>query len=82
MRGNWLSVHLYSAVSLDLILLHIVRPFLADHFIPSADLFFFIRYWDEGSHIRLRMQVPAVRSPIYWMRSTNRSDRYHHWDAS
>lgn len=63
MRDNWLSVHLYSAVSLDLILLHIVRPFLADHFIPSADSFFFIRYWDEGSHIRLRMQVPAVREP-------------------
>lgn len=65
MKSQWLSVHLYSAVDLDLILLHIVRPFLAQYFAPSSgDCFFFIRYWDEGSHIRLRMKVPPMMGPV------------------
>lgn len=64
MKNHWLSVHLYSTVDLDLILLHIVRPFLARYFAPApAYSFFFIRYWDEGSHIRLRMQVPPAMEP-------------------
>jgi thiopeptide-type bacteriocin biosynthesis protein len=65
MERHWLSVHLYSPVDLDLVLLHIVRPFIAQFFgIAASSSFFFIRYWDEGSHIRLRMQVSPAAEPL------------------
>ena len=61
-RAQWASFHLFHAESLDQFLNEAVRPFveavLAERLATS---FFFIRYWEGGSHIRLRFRTSAPK---------------------
>lgn len=52
--ASWLSAHLfYSGNHADDVIRNIVRPFASGHQLR----FFFIRYGENGPHIRFRMQV-------------------------
>lgn len=55
--SEWLSAHLYHPGSFDVLLLRGVGP-LVEALIDceAIDGFFFVRYWDGGPHIRLRLK--------------------------
>lgn len=53
----WLASHLYYEGDLQKLLLDAVEPFIRKVMDQKqANSFFFIRYWDKGSHIRLRFK--------------------------
>lgn len=60
--GNtkWLAVHLFYNEPWEIFLLESVKPFV-DTLIQAgiAEQYFFIRYWDQGPHIRLRIKGEA-----------------------
>lgn len=63
---RWLSVHLHFVGDIyspagDLIIRDVVEQFLRSVARPIIDSWFFVRYGDGGSHIRLRM---LARSPV------------------
>lgn len=53
MQSNWLSVHLFHAGDLNRLLQLLVGPVVRQAGCP----YFFIRYWEGGPHIRLRLHV-------------------------
>ena len=56
MQRTWLSAHLFYAGDLHHLLRHLVIPLLQRTGYPA----FFIRYWEYGPHIRLRLHVPET----------------------
>lgn len=60
---DWLSAHICYHGPLDLVLTDLVVPLVrelwAEHLIED---FFFLRYWDGGPHVRLRLR-PGVGGP-------------------
>jgi thiopeptide-type bacteriocin biosynthesis protein len=58
-EADWVSAHVFYEGDLDLLLTHVVDPLL-EEFARSglAREFFFLRYWDGGKHLRLRV-LPA-----------------------
>jgi thiopeptide-type bacteriocin biosynthesis protein len=59
MQRTWLSAHLFYAGDLHHLLRHLVIPLLHRTGYPV----FFIRYWECGPHIRLRLHVPEMAIP-------------------
>ncbi|QJB39383.1 hypothetical protein HF324_16550 [Chitinophaga oryzae] len=57
MQRNWLSVHLFHAGDLNRLLQLLVGPVVQQAGCPC----FFIRYWEGGPHIRLRLHVAQDR---------------------
>ncbi|MDE2012293.1 MAG: thiopeptide-type bacteriocin biosynthesis protein [Alphaproteobacteria bacterium] len=56
--GSWLSFHIYYTDH-DLILTECIASFVRDFLAADSQRsFFFIRYWDRGPHVRLRLLVP------------------------
>lgn len=53
MENTWLSAHLFYAGDRNILLKHLVIPLLES----TGTTAFFIRYWEGGPHIRLRLQV-------------------------
>lgn len=56
---QWFAAYLFYAGDLDLMLRELVTPFVCEFF-PHDNTeasWFFIRYWENGSHIRLRMNA-------------------------
>jgi thiopeptide-type bacteriocin biosynthesis protein len=63
MRDQWISVHLYSDLSFEQVLANLIRNLvvkLTDMQLISS--YFFIRYWEGGSHIRLRVLANDIKS--------------------
>ncbi|RNL81730.1 hypothetical protein ED312_18540 [Sinomicrobium pectinilyticum] len=61
-QNNWLAAHIFYPGNLDNVLVYLVRPFLNNISVKlqQPTPYFFIRYWEEGSHIRLRLNpVPG-----------------------
>lgn len=56
MQRTWLSAHLFYAGDLHHLLRHLVIPLLQSTGYPA----FFIRYWEGGPHIRLRLHIPGT----------------------
>ena len=55
---DWVSVHLFYHGNLDLPLLEVVAPLAADsHAATLARSFFFLRHWDGGPHLRVRLRT-------------------------
>jgi thiopeptide-type bacteriocin biosynthesis protein len=53
---GWISAHLFYHADADLLLTRLVGPLTADLAADRlADRFFFLRYWDGGPHLRLRL---------------------------
>jgi thiopeptide-type bacteriocin biosynthesis protein len=53
MEHTWLSAHIFYSGNPQLLLNHLVSPLLQD----TGHTAFFIRYWENGPHIRLRIKV-------------------------
>lgn len=58
MKNKWFAIYLFYPGNLDLMLQQLIHPFVNKFFKEKSDeTYFFIRYWENGSHIRLRMNV-------------------------
>lgn len=56
---TWASIHAFYHGDLDVLLLDGVRPLVDDlRGAGLVDGFFFLRYWDGGPHLRIRLSVP------------------------
>ncbi len=54
----WLAAHIYYAEPWDTFLTTAVAPFIAQlQATEKLERFFFIRYWERGPHIRLRLKI-------------------------
>jgi hypothetical protein len=57
---TWTSVHAFYHGDLDVLLRQAVRPLLDELRQASLiDGYFFLRYWEGGPHLRLRLSAPA-----------------------
>ncbi|MGW2154533.1 thiopeptide-type bacteriocin biosynthesis protein [Nonomuraea sp. NPDC001699] len=53
-RTRWISAHLFHAGNLDTLLTRLLAPLVAD--LDLTGSFFFLRYWEGGPHLRLRLR--------------------------
>lgn len=53
---KWLSLYIFYQENADEILKQVVHPFIRQWHNP----WFFIRYWEGGDHIRLRLKTPKI----------------------
>ena len=64
--NDWVSAHIFYRGDLDRVLIHLVDPLVGE--LAGAKLVtasFFLRYWDGGPHIRLRLLPgPAGPEPV------------------
>jgi hypothetical protein len=69
----WESVHVFRHDDHDDLLLTQVAPLMAELVADGLVLgFFYLRYWDGGPHLRLRMRAPAARTGEVRARVTDR----------
>ncbi|MCZ4602353.1 lantibiotic biosynthesis protein [Streptomyces sp. Lzd4kr] len=64
--GEWLAIHVFYAASTRPLLLHCIKP-LVDGLTEEGLLagYFFINYWLEGPHLRLRLKPSsAANAPV------------------
>ncbi|UII21877.1 lantibiotic dehydratase C-terminal domain-containing protein [Fulvivirga ligni] len=55
---EWMAVHIYYSEPWENFLTESLSPLImSDEFQNSIDQFFFIRYWEKGPHIRLRLKA-------------------------
>ena len=59
-KRNWTSFHLYYAEPWEALLSNFLKPWVDKH-LEENELFFFIRYWEKGPHIRFRMAAEPNR---------------------
>jgi hypothetical protein len=59
MSDDWLSLHLFHAGDLDALLIGAVAPAIEELGGMGLRQWFFIRYWNGGPHLRLRLRRPA-----------------------
>jgi hypothetical protein len=77
---SWISVHAFCHGDLDALLLDGVRPLVTRLRAEGlVDGFFFLRYWDGGPHLRVRLSAPggeqAVRDrAVGWLRGYLRAN--------
>ncbi|MFI5913337.1 thiopeptide-type bacteriocin biosynthesis protein [Dactylosporangium sp. NPDC051541] len=64
-ESAWVSAHAFFQSDLDLLVKQVVAP-LVDEFAARrmASDFFFLRYWEGGPHLRLRVRPAAGVSPV------------------
>jgi hypothetical protein len=63
---SWASVHAFYHGDLDMLLLDGVRPLVAElRERALIDGFFFLRYWDGGPHLRIRLSAPADEPEVH-----------------
>lgn len=76
MEQKWFAVYLFYPGELDEVLLRLIVP-LADACLSDRRLvpaYFFIRYWEDGSHIRLRVKTDAEQWRIILRQLKERAD--------
>ncbi|MFE2377013.1 lantibiotic dehydratase C-terminal domain-containing protein [Streptomyces sp. NPDC059398] len=69
--GRWVSAHVFTGHPLDLVVSALIPPVVAElRQRGLADQFFFLRHWQGGPHLRLRVRLttaaaePAVRAAL------------------
>ena len=57
MKGEWISAHIFYSGNHDLMLQELIAPFVKNnlHLLVEHSPWFFIRYWERGDHVRLRL---------------------------
>ncbi|GAA3861925.1 hypothetical protein GCM10022243_30260 [Saccharothrix violaceirubra] len=58
--ADWLAAHLFHHGNLDDLLVRLVAPLVRELDRPA----FFLRYWDGGNHVRLRVLAPDDRDAV------------------
>jgi len=59
--AGWVSAHLFYHGHLDLLLVDLVAPLTEELAAAgTCDRYFFLRYWDGGPHVRLRLHAPVA----------------------
>lgn len=57
LKMHWLSVYLYHKQPFEMFLINVIKPFVKKTIKNKlAANYFYIRYWDDGPHIRLRFK--------------------------
>jgi thiopeptide-type bacteriocin biosynthesis protein len=58
---EWVSAHIFYSGDHDLLLAELVAPFISNnrHLLAEPSPYFFIRYWEGGEHIRLRLHCDS-----------------------
>lgn len=74
-KRNWTSFHLYYAEPWEALLRDFLKPWTEKH-IGESELFFFIRYWEKGPHIRFRMAAEPTRIQSLSHELHNAFERY------
>lgn len=75
MDKKWFAVYLFYPGDLNLMLQQLIHPFINRFFKEEADgAYFFIRYWENGSHIRLRMNVDPEKQEMLFAEMKNRAN--------
>ena len=67
MNNRWFAAYLFYPGDLDLMLSQLVAPFIKEFFPHERQdiCYFFIRYWENGSHIRLRINADNTLQEIF-----------------
>lgn len=55
-EANWISAYIFHDISFEKVLIELIKPFIEK--LEKKDYvstFFFIRYWEDGPHVRLRL---------------------------
>jgi hypothetical protein len=69
-ESAWASAHVFYQEDLDRLLVHVVAPLIDElRTAGLAEEFFYLRYWDGGPHLRLRI-LPGTgtdRSTVEWL---------------
>jgi thiopeptide-type bacteriocin biosynthesis protein len=55
-RSKWVSVYIFHEIIFEKVIIELIKPIIED--LKNKELissYFFIRYWDNGPHIRLRL---------------------------
>jgi thiopeptide-type bacteriocin biosynthesis protein len=59
--SHWISCHIFSLQKIDALLKNAIAPFMLGlKKNKEIEQFFFIRYWEKGPHIRLRLKVESI----------------------
>lgn len=75
MDKKWFAVYLFYPGDLNLMLQQLIHPFINRFFKEESDgAYFFIRYWENGSHIRLRMNVDPEKQEMLFAEMKNRAN--------
>lgn len=77
MEQKWFAVYLFYPGELDEVLLGLIAP-LTDVYLSDRRLvpsYFFIRYWEGGSHIRLRVKTDAEQWQVILKQLEERADK-------
>jgi thiopeptide-type bacteriocin biosynthesis protein len=53
---DWISAHIFHAGDLDQLITQVAAPLISD---LAPERFFFLRYWEGGPHLRLRLRARA-----------------------
>lgn len=79
-RTTWTSLHVRCDASTDHLLRDVVGPW-ANTLVRSGEAlgWFFLRYWEQGPHVRLRLRTPASADPELLRRRL--ADRVASWAA-
>jgi thiopeptide-type bacteriocin biosynthesis protein len=66
MDRQWISLHIFHHGDLDSLLLEGLRPLVLEMFERGdTSRYFFVRYWNGGPHVRLRvLPAPGVEGPV------------------
>ncbi len=67
MKTNWNTYYLYHEGNADQVLKEIVHPAIKDTQVKLEKTvrFFFIRYFENGYHVRLRIDLSSEESPLF-----------------
>ncbi|SHG14703.1 thiopeptide-type bacteriocin biosynthesis protein [Pedobacter caeni] len=77
MKSKWFAIYIYYPGNLDLMLQQLIHPFTNRFFKNESDgAYFFIRYWENGSHIRLRMKVDPEKQEMLSAEIRNRVNAF------
>lgn len=75
MAKKWFAIYLFYPGSLDLMLQQLISPFINRFFKEESDgSYFFIRYWENGSHIRLRMNIRPEKQEMLFEEMRKRAN--------
>ena len=64
-KGIWISAHVFTTIDFQTFLLKGIKPIIALMYVDNlVSEHFFIRYWESGPHIRLRLKTDSSEKSV------------------